>query len=107
MRDLRSAGLHEKLSKGNRVAPKELFLPDASKPWPTIGEQELPSPNGEPIPIHIPFSFPGARGGEPNVACEDVRREANSDEAHGEMNYGPAEDVRCPHQCDHTSRPRQ
>jgi len=79
VRDFGSAGLDEKLCNASGIAVNELLLTESSKPRRTIGEQVFPSPNGEPIPIQTPISFPRARDGDPCVACEDVRRDAESD----------------------------
>jgi hypothetical protein len=91
MRNFGSAGLDKKLCESGGVALGELLLSKASKPRCTIGEQGLPFPNGEPVPIHMPILFPRARGGEPCVAREDVRRDAESGGTDGEVNNGPTE----------------
>jgi len=107
VRDFGSASLDEKLCNASWIAAEEIFLSCSSKPGRAIGEQGLPFSNGEPTPVRMPILFPGSRGGKPRVGCESLRREAEHDEADNDLKDGPAEDVRCPHQRDHTSRPRQ
>ena len=76
VRSFGSAGLDKKLYKSRRFALEELLLSKPSEPRRTIGEQGLPFSNGKPVPIHISILFPRARGGEPCVACEELRGNA-------------------------------
>ena len=95
--DFGAARFEDELREVGAVSPAEPLLVKASEPRRTIGEQGLPFANGEPIPIEPPVMLPAAWNGQPAIAREEFRWEAQSGGGDRDVNYGPAEEVCCPH----------
>jgi hypothetical protein len=78
------------------IARVKVPLGEATQPRSAVGKQKLLSTDGEKLSIEPVIMFPAARSGKPRTLRKALRRKAHRSGTDGEVDDGPAKEVRCP-----------